>query len=161
MPRVIEDCPYFLIEEFAVSRSHPELVEPVPPFYRSYVEELVREVLWPLRVKLDMPFYIQSGYRSRALNKAVGGSPTSQHLKAQAADVSCGNPELLFRTAMRMAAEGHITPGQMIYYPARRFVHCAIRGNVFPTASFHVHEPTKGHTYAHVLDEDELGGFLA
>jgi len=32
---------------------------------------------------------INSGYRSPALNKAVGGSATSQHCKGEAADIEC------------------------------------------------------------------------
>lgn len=35
------------------------------------------------------PFGINSGYRSAALNAAVGGSPTSSHLKGLAADIVC------------------------------------------------------------------------
>lgn len=36
-------------------------------------------LLQPLRDKLGKPIIITSGYRSQALNKAIGGTPTSQH----------------------------------------------------------------------------------
>lgn len=35
---------------------------------------------------------INSGYRCSELNAAVGGVPTSQHTKGEAADVACGHP---------------------------------------------------------------------
>lgn len=37
---------------------------------------------------------MNSGYRCPVLNKAVGGVPTSQHQKGEAADLTVGSPEL-------------------------------------------------------------------
>ena len=34
-----------------------------------------------------VPIIVQSGYRSEALNRAVGGSPRSDHMQALAADI--------------------------------------------------------------------------
>ena len=48
---------------------------------------LASYVLEPLRVAMKEPIKIGSGFRSPALNKAVGGVYTSQHLKGQAADL--------------------------------------------------------------------------
>lgn len=36
-----------------------------------------------------VPFVINSGMRSKAHNKKVGGSPRSSHLRGYAADISC------------------------------------------------------------------------
>ena len=44
-------------------------------------------VLEPLRVAMGEPIKIGSGFRSQALNKAVGGVANSQHCKGQAADL--------------------------------------------------------------------------
>ncbi len=44
-------------------------------------------MLEPLRVKLARPVMITSGYRSPALNRAVGGSKTSHHMQGRAADL--------------------------------------------------------------------------
>ena len=44
-------------------------------------------VLEPLRVAMNEPIKIGSGFRCRALNKAVGGVYNSQHLKGHAADL--------------------------------------------------------------------------
>jgi len=44
----------------------------------------------------DDPIVINSGYRSPAVNKAVGGSPTSNHLTGCAADIRvCGMEQAL------------------------------------------------------------------
>ena len=49
---------------------------------------LCEEVLQPLRDMLPEGYLrISSGYRCERLNQAVGGKPTSQHVKGQAADV--------------------------------------------------------------------------
>ena len=44
-------------------------------------------VLEPLRVAMNEPIKIGSGFRSRELNAAVGGVYNSQHCKGQAADL--------------------------------------------------------------------------
>ena len=44
-------------------------------------------VLEPLRVAMNEPIKIGSGFRSKELNKAVGGVQNSQHMKGQAADL--------------------------------------------------------------------------
>ena len=44
-------------------------------------------VLEPLRVAMGYPIKIGSGFRCKALNKAVGGVSNSQHLTGQAADL--------------------------------------------------------------------------
>ena len=59
----------------------------VPVRYVSSLETLCREVLEPLRQHVGKPIRISSGYRCPALNKAVGGVATSQHLTGEAADI--------------------------------------------------------------------------
>lgn len=48
---------------------------------------LANYVFQPIRDHFGEPIFISSGYRSAALNKAIGGSPTSQHSKGQAIDI--------------------------------------------------------------------------
>ena len=48
---------------------------------------LTAYVLEPLRVAMKEPIKISSGYRSQALNRAVGGVSNSQHMTGQAADL--------------------------------------------------------------------------
>ena len=47
---------------------------------------LVEKILDPLREKVGS-IRINSGYRTPEHNKEVGGSPTSQHCKGEAADI--------------------------------------------------------------------------
>lgn len=54
---------------------------------------LVDKVLDPLRESWGGPITVTSGYRSAALNKAVGGSATSDHPKGCAADITVGSRE--------------------------------------------------------------------
>ena len=55
------------------------------------LEKLVEYILDPLREKYGKPIIVNSGYRSPALNKAVNGSKTSQHMKGLAADITAGS----------------------------------------------------------------------
>lgn len=49
--------------------------------------DIANNVFQPLRDGIGKPIRISSGYRSEKLNKAVGGSKTSQHNKGQALDL--------------------------------------------------------------------------
>ncbi len=49
--------------------------------------ELCNHILEPIRAHFNKPVILNSGYRSKALNAAVGGSDTSQHSLGQAADI--------------------------------------------------------------------------
>ena len=51
------------------------------------IKLLCEKVLEPIRVHFDRPIILSSGYRSAALNKAVGGSSSSQHCSGEAADI--------------------------------------------------------------------------
>lgn len=52
------------------------------------LQRLAREILQPLRDHLGRPVVVSSGYRSPALNRAVGGSPNSAHMQGRAADIT-------------------------------------------------------------------------
>ena len=54
---------------------------------------LANEILEPIRAKFG-PVIIHSCFRGPALNEAVGGSKTSQHMKFEAADFHCPNATL-------------------------------------------------------------------
>lgn len=54
---------------------------------------LAEKVLQPLRELYGKPIIINSGFRGDAVNKAVGGVPTSQHRKGEAADLTTGSKE--------------------------------------------------------------------
>jgi hypothetical protein len=48
---------------------------------------LAEKVFEPIRLHFGVPIHISSGYRSKELNDAIGGSQTSQHSKGQAIDI--------------------------------------------------------------------------
>jgi len=48
---------------------------------------LAENIFQPLREHFGSPIYLSSGFRSDALNKAIGGSKKSQHSKAEAMDI--------------------------------------------------------------------------
>ena len=50
------------------------------------MQVLIRDLIQPMRDALG-PIRISSGYRSPALNRAIGGSSKSQHCKGQAVDI--------------------------------------------------------------------------
>ena len=76
----------FRMDEFNVSASHPELAKGIPINIRPAIIALVTHVLQPICDKTGWSCYINSGYRSIELNRAVGGAQSSQHIKGEAAD---------------------------------------------------------------------------
>jgi uncharacterized protein YcbK (DUF882 family) len=67
----------------------------------AQVENLKRVCQWleELRRRWDKPIIINSGYRSEAVNKAVGGVPSSNHLTGCAVDIHVTGMEQLVRYA--------------------------------------------------------------
>jgi hypothetical protein len=132
---------HFRLSEFAVSASHPELVEPVPEAYVPHVIKLVTAVLEPIRAAWGHSLLVDSGYRSAALNKAVGGSPTSQHCLAEAADITTTDVRGLF---CKLLTRAYAVPcGQVIYYPRQNFIHVALPSPHYPTPTFFVNRVPK------------------
>lgn len=84
---------------------------------RDSIQALTENVLQPLRDAWGKPLKVNSGYRCKALNAAVGGVPTSQHVKGEAADIAAGDPVKLARLAVKLG----LPFDQMILYPT--FVH--------------------------------------
>lgn len=68
-----------------------------------------------IRERIGIAVGITSGFRCKKLNKAVGGSSTSQHLEGEAADCVCADNKLFFDTAKEMMDNGEIEVGQLIW----------------------------------------------
>lgn len=84
---------------------------------KENLRRLAEDVLQPIRDAWRSPIIVNSGYRSEALNKAVGGSKTSQHLKGEAADISIGGRDRnkkLFNFIYKLISQGKIKVGQLI-----------------------------------------------
>ena len=90
---------------------------------------LCEKVLEPIRKHFDRPVIVTSGYRSPKVNKAIGGSATSQHCFGQAADFTVpgvGNLDLC------KWIERNLNYDQLIYeYGESGWVHVSYRdGNL-------------------------------
>jgi len=144
-----EISPRFRLAEFARSVSHPSLVSQPPKQLWPNILALCAWGLEPVREHLGGPIEILSGFRNESLNKAVGGSPTSQHVRAEAVDITSRVVEALMSSIFELMERDQLAGlGQIIYYPTRGFVHLALRGNRFPFPMAHVHEPRVGLAYA-------------
>ncbi|MBH9537889.1 D-Ala-D-Ala carboxypeptidase family metallohydrolase [Novosphingopyxis sp. YJ-S2-01] len=76
------------------------------------LRRLCERVLEPVRRHFDRPVIISSGYRSPALNRAIGGSAASQHSLGEAADFTIpGVPNIEVARWM----ETHLNYDQLIY----------------------------------------------
>ena len=59
---------------------------PTPEHIENF-KILAENIFEPIRKHFGVPIMISSGYRSKELNKAIGGASTSQHLLGQALDL--------------------------------------------------------------------------
>lgn len=99
---------------------------------RDNIKALVDKVIQPLRDAWGKPLAINSGYRCPEVNQAVGGVPTSQHSRGEAADVcpfgrnGHGDIEVVRKLAITARDLG-LPFDQMILYPT--FVHFSHKRN--------------------------------
>ena len=63
----------------------------------NVIHNLVRlsEFLQIIRNELQLPIIVNSGYRSKEVNEAVGGVSSSYHCKGLAADIKCSDMDKL------------------------------------------------------------------
>ena len=88
---------YFSLEELTVT--HENLDNTPGPTARKNLKVLVDNLLDPLRRMIDEPIAVNSGFRTLAVNKAIGGAqkPISQHTKGEAADIECFDNAKMFQ----------------------------------------------------------------
>lgn len=86
---------YFTIDELSASTEARKMGvdNTLTPEVVANLAALVDAVLDPLREKYGRPIHVSSGYRCPRLNRAVGGSATSQHVKGEAADIYVTRPK--------------------------------------------------------------------
>ena len=86
---------YFTINELSASETAREHgIKNVPdPLAVACLHELVENVLDPLREAWGGPITVNSGFRSKPLNIAVGGATNSHHLYGMAADITVGTKD--------------------------------------------------------------------
>lgn len=90
------------------------------------LRKLCEDILQPVRNRYGRPIRITSGYRSEALNRAVGGVATSQHKKGEAADIVCEDNRALWNVITEMMEKGEIVTGQLIDEKNLRWIHISL-----------------------------------
>ena len=92
------------------------------------IQRLIAEVLDPLREAYGKPIRVTSGFRSPELNKAVGGSRTSDHMTGCAADI-VGTPitKSENKKLFELVQELGLSYDQLIDEKGFRWVHVSFR----------------------------------
>ncbi len=96
---------HFTLEELTLSQTAARLGLDNTPS-DDVVQALTRTAhgLEMVRVLLQAPILVSSGYRSPLVNRAVGGAPNSQHITGEAVDFTApgfGAPDMVVRAIMR------------------------------------------------------------
>lgn len=89
----------------------------------SNIINLIEKVLDPIRELWGKPIIINSGYRCAKLNKIIGGTHNSQHLKGEAADITSTNNKALFDLIVR----SNIVFDQLIDEKNYKWLHLSFR----------------------------------
>ena len=84
-----------------------------PPHLMVAAKALCEDLLEPIRNHFGSPVIIHSAYRCPGLNKAIGGSMTSQHMKFEAADFHVKGHDLE-KVFWWIAKESGLAFGQLI-----------------------------------------------
>ena len=84
---------YFELSEFIVSDvAKRRGIDNTPSFaVVERLDNLVANILEPMRIAYGKPITVTSGYRCERLNKAVGGVNWSAHMRGDAADLTASD----------------------------------------------------------------------
>lgn len=66
---------------------------PTPQHIENF-KKLAANIFQPIREHFGKPIFISSGYRSAELNKAIGGSLSSQHCSGEAIDIDMDGTDI-------------------------------------------------------------------
>ena len=128
------------MEQFTKNFSYDELIasatakrlglDNIPtPEEKEKLRQLAEDILQPIRDAWKSPIVVTSGYRSEAVNKAVGGVSNSQHRLGEAADIKVGGKDRnrkLFNFIYKLIAKGDIKVGQLIDEYSYSWIHISL-----------------------------------
>ena len=128
------------MEQFTKNFSYDELIASATakrlgldnrptPEEKEKLRQLAEDILQPIRDAWNSPIVVTSGYRSEAVNKAVGGVKTSQHRLGEAADIKVGGKDRnrkLFNFIYKLIAKGDIKVGQLIDEYSYSWIHISL-----------------------------------
>jgi zinc D-Ala-D-Ala carboxypeptidase len=118
---------HFHLSEFVrsdIARIH-DLSNVPPPEVIRKLQLMCRMVLEPVRLHINAPVHISSGYRSPVVNQLAGGVSSSQHCLGEACDIWTGamDADQLFEVIQRQVPEW-----DQLYLNRRdAFIHIAYR----------------------------------
>ena len=123
---------YFTIDELCASdTAERKKIDNTPNAdARLRMQRLIEQLLDPIRASWGAPITVNSGYRSPALNRTVGGVATSQHVKGEAADITVGSSaenKRLFDKIVELQKAGRIAFDQLIDESCYRWIHISYR----------------------------------
>ena len=93
-------------------------------------------ILQPLRDEMGFKIKVNSGYRSDALNAAVGGAWNSNHLKGRAADITSmekdkkqrlSDNRMMYNWLLDKANEGELPVEELIWEGGGTWIHVSLR----------------------------------
>lgn len=105
---------------------------PQSPTIIANLTRVCERILEPVRAYYGVPFSPSSGYRCMELNRAIGGSPTSQHMEGEAADFEVpgvSNFDLATWISESLSFDQLILEFYRRGDPDSGWVHCSITGN--------------------------------
>ena len=82
--------------------------------HEQALRDLAINILEPLRHHFG-PIIVSSGFRTQAVNKLVGGVPSSQHTRGEAVDIVVGNDDRALR--LYSYVKNHLDFDQLILEP--------------------------------------------
>ena len=128
---------YFTLQELLDSPTAlKKRIKNLPTFEQvENLRKLAETILDPVREKYGAPVTVSSSFRSVALNTAINGAKSSQHLNGEAADIEAKDNKKLFDTALDLVKTGKIVVGQLIWE----------YGTKNAPAWVHISLPTKNH----------------
>ena len=117
---------------------------PTPEHIENF-KKLAENIFEPIRKHFGVPIMISSGYRSKELNTAIGGSLTSQHCQGKAIDIDMdGTPNGVTNKMVFDYIKANLNFDQLI--------------NEFNYSWVHVSYESTGKQRKQVLDATKVGG---
>lgn len=124
--------PHFTLNELIRSSRASELgIDNTPPEHvLSNLIHVCTHILEPVRTHFEHPVRVNSGYRCLALNSAINGSKTSQHMTGQAVDFEIdglANYDLALWISTNLVFDQLILENYVSGKPNSGWVHCSLK----------------------------------
>lgn len=117
---------------------------PTPEHIENF-KKLAENIFEPIRKHFGVPIFVSSGYRSKELNKAIGGASSSQHLLGEAVDID-------------MDGTSNGVTNKMVFDYIKENLNFDQLINEFNYSWVHVSFSSKGKQRKQILDAIKVGG---